>query len=456
VHIGVGRFHRAHQSAYLDRLAEQRISQDWGVVGVGMRTPQTSRALQRQDGLYTLCQPTGDDLSLRVVGHLKRALFAPTQRRAVMAALEHPATKVVSLTVTAPTYLQPAQEPHGVFGLVAEALRRRRLAGTSPFTVMSCDNVLDNGEATRRQVLAAADALPGDLAGWIGGTVAFPSTMVDRITPPIGAELGVRLRTRLSVADECAVVTEPFSQWVVEDDFCNERPPLDEVGVQFVPDARPYRTVKTRLLNGSHCALGYLGSAAGFTTTTEAMADPVMGDFVAHLMRREVAPLLAAPQVDLEAYLCSTIARLSSPTLSDPLERLCARGSVRIPNYVLPSLEDALQRRTPHALLTLVVAGWVAHLRRRPSAPDPTDPAAEMLQTLARHRTSVRALLRQSSVFATLSDNAAWVSDLEAAVRAIELRGARTAMSEALSAGTWGRPQTTTAALKAGTGVEAS
>ena len=434
VHFGVGRFHRAHQAAYLDRLAEQRVSFDWGVVGVGLRTLATHQALARQDRLYSLCESDSTGTTVRVVGHLKRNLFAPQQRAAVLAVLVHPDTKVVSLTITAATYAEPVCHlPDGVFGLVAEALWRRRAAGTAPFTVLSCDNIADNGAAAQRQTLAAADAFGPGLMGWVERHVAFPSTMVDRITPPLSGDMENRINERLGVSDACAVLTEPFSQWVVEDQFCNERPPLEEVGVQLVADAAPYKVIKTRLLNGSHCALGYLGTAAGLKTSSQAMADPLFRGFVEQLMRWEIAPLLPAPlDLDLASYQRSVLTRMSSEAMDDPLSRLSTRGSVRIPSYVLPSLEDALRHGAPHRRLTLVVAGWVAQLRRRSRSLDVADPAAELLQTLARsHGDDLRPLLGHSTVFGTLGEHESWVEDLRSAVAMIEARGVRAAMSAA-------------------------
>ncbi len=434
VHFGVGRFHRAHQAAYLDRLAEERVSSGWGVVGVGLQTPAVQHALARQDHLYTLCEQAETGAKLRVVGNLKRYLFAPRQRRSVLDAVTHPDTKVVSLTITAPTYQEVVPHPSdGVFGLLVEGLRRRRAAGTTPFTVVSCDNIADNGAATRQQVLATAGMLGDGLAEWIDGNVAFPNTMVDRITPPVSDQVRQRLRQLLGVEDECAVMTEPFSQWVIEDDFCNERPPLDEVGVQFVPDARPYKEIKTRLLNGSHCALGYLGSAAGLRTTSEAMANPLFSAFVEQLMAYEIAPLLTAPSgVDLAAYQRSVLQRMGSEVLNDPLSRLSTKGSVRIPSYVLPSLEDALRQGAPHRRLTLVVAGWVAQLRRAPRSPDRPDPADEILQTVARQPgADLRPLLAHEPVFGTLGQHEAWVTELQSAVAMIESRGVEAAMMAA-------------------------
>lgn len=429
VHLGVGRFHRAHQASYLDQLAEGGVSLDWGVVGVGMRTPAAHHRLMRQDRLFTLWEPGPAAGSLRVVGHLKDALFAPTQRDAVLAALTSPETKVVSLTVTADAYGQPADRADGAFSLVATALDRRRRDGCPPFTVLSCDNVDDNGAAARRQVLSAASRLGDGLASWIEREVSFPSSMVDRITPPLTDGLRRALVEQLGVDDHCAVMGEPFSDWVVEDDFCNDRPPLEQVGVRFVSDPSAHRTAKARLLNGSHCALAHLGGTAGLTTAAEVMADPVLGRCVEELMRTEVMPLLASLPIDLdlESYQESVRGRLASTAITDPLERLRAKASVRIPSYVLPSIHDALRLGTPYRRLTLVVAAWVAHLRSGTAVPGDTDPAVDCLTARARvGGRDLRPLLAHS-VFGTLAEHGRWVAELQWGVEMIERRGPRAA-----------------------------
>jgi len=436
VHLGVGRFHRAHQARYFDELAERGISAGWGVLGSGFRSASTKDALAAQDHLFTVVQrhdrtegrPGDGDLDARVVGVLRGYLFAPREHERLVAALAHPDTKLVTVTMTAEAYLPTAltagevRLPGSAFGCLVAALDRRRRAGAPPFTVLSCENVPANGDAARDAVLGAASVLRPGLGAWIEREVAFPNSMVDRITPPVTDELRSRLRRRYGLADCCAVVTEPFTQWVVEDRFCNERPPLEEVGVQFVADARPHKELKTRLLNGSHVALGYLGSAAGFTNTAEAMRDPVFGTYVEQLMRAEVAPSLPpVAGVDLAAYQSLLLGRLRSESMGDPLSRLCVRGSMRVPGYVLPSLVDALVAGRPHARLTLVLAGWVRHLR---SGEGPDDPAAALLHAaVRRHPGDLRPLLAHRAIFGALGEHPAYAEELSSAVAALDAYG---------------------------------
>ena len=368
VHIGVGGFHRAHQATYLEDIASQGISGDWGVTGVGLRRPAMKEALAEQDCLYTVVERGAEHETGRVIGCMPRYLYAREEEQRVLAALTDERTRIVSLTITGDGYrpddnagilLDPGARQAAVgqsgeesfltaWAFLVEALDQRRRSGKSPFTVMSCDNLPDNGKATREALVSSAALRSDSLASWISDNVAFPSTMVDRITPKTQPNDLEAVARSFSVADRWPVITEPFTQWVIEDEFCNGRPPLEEVGAEFVGDVSPHKLVKSRLLNGSHSALGYLGSLAGYQRTDEAMRDPVIYRYVEHLMRDEIAPLLpSVPGLDIEEYQKTLLGRLSNPRITDQLSRLTARGSTKMPAYLLPSLAEARARRRP-------------------------------------------------------------------------------------------------------------
>src|SRR3954467_8774479 len=268
VHFGVGRFHRSHQAAYLDRLAEGGCSLAWGVLGVGLRNRVVSDTLAAQDGLYTLVERDRAGESARVIGSIARCLYGPDDPHAVLSALTDPRTRLVTLTLTDGGYgvdrvtrlrrpvdaavagdLEQPGLPSTVFGYIVEALARRRRAGARPFTILSCDNMPRNGNAARTAVASFARLRDEPLARWIKANVAFPSSMVPRLPPEPTDEDQRCVGDGLGGEDGSPVVAEPFSQWIVEDDFCNGRPPLEEVGGQFVDDVRPYALMKTRPLN---------------------------------------------------------------------------------------------------------------------------------------------------------------------------------------------------------------
>jgi hypothetical protein len=291
VHMSVGSFHRSHQAVYFDELANGG-ELDWGIVGLGLGRPRLRAALSPQDGLYTVVARGSSADEARVVGAMSRYLFAPEDREAALEALADERTAMVTLTITAAAYDVDAPESSCALDYLVAALDRRRRAGRAPFTVLSCDNLPANGAVARAAVVARASRGDARLAGWIDENVAFPDSMVDRITPRSSLADRERLAREHGVLDSWPVVTEPFSQWIVEDRFCNRRPPLDEVGVQFVDDVKPYALMKTRLLNASHCAIGVLGSLLGLQRADEVMRDAVLRTYVERLMTAEVVPLL--------------------------------------------------------------------------------------------------------------------------------------------------------------------
>src|SRR3712207_1859910 len=340
-------------------------------------------ALAPQDHLYTVVERSPDGERARVVGVMVDYHFAPDDPAKVLDLLTARHTRMVSLTITGSGYrlcpqtgefdpadvdirwdLEHPENPRTVFGFLVEGLDRRRRAGLPPFTVVSCDNMHRNGDCARSALVGFARLRDEVLARWITDRVAFPSSMVDRITPHTTPEEREAVAQRYGVQDNWPVITEPFSQWVIEDDFSNGRPPLDLVGVRFVPDVARYELMKTRLLNAGHCALGYLGSLDGHASIDTVMAEPVFAAYIEQLMDDEVSPLLPPPDgIDLDDYKRTLLRRFANPAIADQLYRLCRRGSTKMPHHLLPSLREALAAGRPHGLLTVAVAGWFRYLR---------------------------------------------------------------------------------------------
>jgi mannitol 2-dehydrogenase len=437
VHLGVGGFHRAHQAVYLDELAE-RGNTDWGIVGVSLRRRAMKDALDAQGGLFTVLQRGPDGDEARVVGSLVRMLFAPAERDRVLRALASTDTKVVTLTVTEQGYT--ADDDDGATAampLLADALAARRASGAGPFTVLSCDNVPGNGDAARLAVLAIAERRDPGLAAWIEREVAFPNSMVDRITPATTDDIRALLRRRYGLHDRWPVVTERFTQWVVEDRFCNGRPPLEEVGVEFVADVAPYERMKKRLLNGGQSALGYVGALLGCDDTASAMADPVLRRYVQALLRDEIAPLVApVPGIDLDDYRRTLLERLANPAISDGLDRLCRRGSAKVPAHLLPSIAEARRAGRPHELLTLATAAWLRYLRGvdldgRPIAI--ADPRSRELQAIAAASgDDPRRLMALEPLFGWLGEDPMLVRSVARALEAIDREGLRATIARYL------------------------
>ncbi|MBO0826281.1 MAG: mannitol dehydrogenase family protein, partial [Streptosporangiales bacterium] len=283
VHLGVGAFHRAHQAVYTEDAG------DWGICGVTQRSARVARRLLPQDGLYAVLTKGPGAGDARVVGAVREVLVGPDDPASVVARIADPAVRVVTLTVTEKGYRRdPAtgrlrrddpevaadlagRTPRTVVGQLVAGLDARRCTDAGPLTVVCCDNLPSNGPALRALV---GDYVGDDgLAAWIAGSVRFPATMVDRIVPATTDADRAEVTRLLGVVDDGAVVAEPFSQWVIEDDFAADRPAWEKAGAVLTADVAPYETVKLRMLNGAHSTLAYLGALAGHEHIADAVAD---------------------------------------------------------------------------------------------------------------------------------------------------------------------------------------
>jgi mannitol 2-dehydrogenase len=382
VHFGFGNFHRAHQAMYLDRLMSRGEAMDWGICGVGL-LPADARmrdAMGAQDNLYTLVLKNPDGtLDARIIGSVHEYLFAPDDPEAVLARLVDPAVRIVSLTVTeggynidrttntfdtsAPTIVADTADRHHpatVFGYIAEGLARRRAAGIAPFTVMSCDNLPGNGDITRQAITAFAALVDPELAAWIGSSVSFPNGMVDRITPTTTDADRALVAETFGVADAWPVMAEPFTQWVIEDEFPSGRPAFEHAGAQLVDDVRPYELIKLRLLNAGHQMLAYTGLLRGHRYAHEAMADDVVATAVRSYMDEARPTLQPVPDVDIDGYIAELMVRFGNPAIRDTLERLATDGSDRMPKFVLPAVRANTAAGRPVTWGGAAVACWKA------------------------------------------------------------------------------------------------
>ena len=371
VHIGVGGFHRAHQAEYLDDLCNDGL-RDWSITGVGVLAgdSQMASALLPQHGLYTLVTRSQEETTIRVIGTIVDYLHAASNLNSLIQLLAAPTTRIVSLTVTEggypvdPTTGEAASaSSSAAFVAIATALDRRRTGGLPPFTVVSCDNILQNGDVTRAATLGAASELVGHDTDWIEREVPFPNSMVDRITPATSDADRKWLQTEYGVHDRWPVVTEPFRQWVIEDRFAAGRPPWEEVGALITADVTPYERLKLRVLNAGHSTMAYLAALAGFELVAKVMADRDFSLYLRRFLDAEAGPVLPpVPGVDVESYKSEVIERFSNPAISDQVSRLCLDGSSKFPTFLLPTIEAQLARGGSIDLSTLALAGWCQYL----------------------------------------------------------------------------------------------
>jgi mannitol 2-dehydrogenase len=452
VHFGVGGFHRAHQAMYIDRLMNAGEAFDWAICGVGvMDADRLMRdALEAQGHLYTLIEKHSDGVYRpRVIGSIIDYLYAPDDPAAVVERLADEATRIVSLTVTEGGYgiddttgefnpgtpgvaedLEAGAVPRTIFGLITEALVRRRTRGTPPFTVASCDNLPGNGRLARTAFTAFARLRDPELGDWVELEVRFPNSMVDRITPATTDSDRNELRERFGIEDRWPVVCEPFAQWVLEDTFSSGRPRYEHAGVQVVDDVEPYELMKLRLLNGSHQGLGYFGRLCGYELVHEAAQDPLFRRFLRGYMDHEAAPTLdPVPGVDLEDYKRTLIERFSNPEIRDTIARLCEESSDRIPKWVVPVARIQLARDGELARCAAIIASWARYAEGvdEHGAPiDVVDRRREHVMALAkRQREDPLAFLTQRELFGDLIEHERFVDAYSAALRSLHERGAR-------------------------------
>src|SRR5215217_6125137 len=435
VHFGVGGFHRAHQAMYVDRLLEAGTARDWGICGVGVMPSDRKMAdvLDAQDDLYTLVLENPDGTrDARVIGSIVDYLYAPDDPESVIELLAAPTTRIISLTITEGGYSVDTIEPGdvSVFGLVAEALARRRDRGIASPTIVSCDNIEGNGEVARQAFTGFAERVHPGLAEWIVTNTRFPNSMVDRITPVTTPDVIAVLENESGLEDQWPVVAEPFTSWVLEDDFSDGRPPLEEADVLLVDDVTPYELMKLRLLNASHQSLCYFAYLAGYRLVHHAAGDPLFADVLMRYMDTEATPtLLPVPGIDLPEYKQTLIERFANPGVRDTIVRLCFGSSDRIPKWLLPVIRANLATDGPIRLSAATVASWARYAegvdeQGRPI--DVQDQLADALVPLARsQRENPTAFIENTDVFGDLATSVRFVEAYRWALDSLHRDGAR-------------------------------
>ena len=457
VHFGVGGFHRAHQAMYLDRVMNEGKALDWGICGVAVLAADTrmKQVMGQQDCLYTLVLKHPDGRwEPRVIGSIVEYLYAPDDPDAVINKMVDPATRIVSLTVTEGGYnfhqvtgefdvqnpgvaadLLPDAVPSTTFGLITEALVRRRDRGLPPFTIMSCDNIQGNGDVART-VFTTFATLRGqarndqNLGDWVRANVAFPNSMVDRITPATTDQDRAEVAERFGIADGWPVVCEPFTQWVLEDHFVADRPPVEAVGVQVVDDVEPYELMKLRLLNASHQGLCYFGYLAGYRLVHEVAQDPLFATFLLAYMDREATPTLSpVPGVDLDTYKHQLIERFSNAGVRDTVPRLCAESSDRIPKWLLPVVRENLAAGRDVPLSAAIVASWARYAEAVDEQGRPIVVVDRLKDTVTaaagRQRTVPLAFIANQELFGHLADDVRFTAPYLVALDSLHQNGSR-------------------------------
>lgn len=460
VHFGFGAFHRAHQALLTNRVLNAKGG-DWGICEISLFSGDVLMSqLRAQDHLYTVLEKGAEGNQPIIVGAVHECLNAKLDSlAAIIEKFCEPQVAIVSLTITEKGYcidpatgkldtqnarilhdLENPSEPYSAPGILVEALHRRHERGLPPFTVLSCDNIPDNGHVVKNAVLGMADKRSPELAAWIAEHVSFPGTMVDRIVPAATQESLAEITRELGVEDPCAISCEPFIQWVVEDNFVAGRPEWELAGVQMVQDVLPWEQMKLRMLNGSHSFLAYLGYLAGYAHINDCMQDDAFREAARRLMLDEQAPTLHITGVDLTGYADSLIDRFANPALQHRTWQIAMDGSQKLPQRMLEGVRVHLARESAWPLLALGIAGWMRYVSGvdgKGDSIDIRDPLSDKIRAIVETSSEterVSALLTLSEVFGLdLPQHPQFVEAVRAAYQRIAQHGARQAVIETLA-----------------------
>lgn len=379
VHLGLGAFHRAHQAWYTHGALASSAG-DWRIASVSFRSVEISEALTEQDGFFTLAECDRLGAQLSIIGSIAEAYSLLTARQGVLDILVAQSTKIITITATEKAYclaasLAEIDEGHDAIqhdikdmetaislpGFITLALEKRRTAGQSGLTILSCDNIPQNGQATRVSVLGVARLYDAGLADWIERHCAFPSSMVDRITPAVQAEALTDIESQTGLSDKAALLTERFSQWVIEDDFPFGRPDWAAAGAILVRDVTPFEEMKLRMLNGTHSLLAYAGHLAGKETIRDCMDDPAFKDLAKRHMDRAAASLSPSSDIDISTYAASLMNRFNNPNIRHETYQIAMDGSQKMPPRIFEPAMQLCSEGKPIDTMAFAMAVWLKY-----------------------------------------------------------------------------------------------
>lgn len=389
VHFGPSDFERGGPMAFFDALANEG-HKNWGVVGVSITSGHKRRdILKRQDYLYSVLERSQGKESIRVIGCLKDIMIGSDNPKAVIDLMASPKIKLVTMTITQKGYyyhpdkgldfenpdiiesLNNAEQPRATVAYLVEALDARRKTGLPAFNIMSLDNMEHNGDNLKHTVLAYAGVRSKELRDWIAHNVTFFNTMVDRIVPKLEASSIDHIREAYGFVDNWPIVTEQYNQLVVGVDAQTRHllPPLDSVGVEYVPDVTACELMKLRIFNGAaHFAFALAGRLDGEKYMDEALSRPEFINRSRTLMAQ--AGSTCPEGLDVSAYISSTFNRLVSS--HDELQRIARNGSDKIFTRLLSPIRDAISQNLPHEALVEGVVDWISYMQQ--ANPDPSIP----------------------------------------------------------------------------------
>lgn len=408
LHIGVGNFHRAHLSWYLHRLMQKDLAKDWAIIGSGITQYDVKmrEGLQVQDFLTTLIEldPEGNQ-SCEVVGPMIGYVPVERNNQKLIIAMSDSNIRIVSLTVTEGGYfldengdfnlkhpdiihdINNPDIPKTVFGVIVSALKNRKKNNIGPFTGLSCDNLMQNGNKLKQAIIGIAKEQDLELSEWINQNCTFPNAMVDCIVPRTG-EIEIDIVRNLGIEDLAPVSHEDFRQWVIEDKFCKGRPPWEKVGVQFSDNVHGYEDQKIRILNGGHQILANAAELLNIETVRDAMKNKMIVSLLEKIEKDEIIPhIKPVPGYTPLEYYELIASRFSNPSIQDTTRRVAFDGSSRHAGFLVPSIKDGIKHNISIIGLSLAEALWARMCegtREDGSIIEPNDPHWEKLNACAK------------------------------------------------------------------------
>jgi fructuronate reductase len=437
VHIGIGAFHRGHQAWYTHKVMQQQ-SGDWGIIGVSLRSDNVAKQLNPQNGLYTLVQQDERHLKAELITSISHVLVAPESPLTVLQALSDASIKVVTLTITEKGYchkpasgqlnfehpdiqhdLANSTEPKTAIGFLVYAMKYRIENNIAPFTVLSCDNLPANGLLLQNLILSFAERISSRLADTIQNQYCFPCSMVDRIVPAMEEQKRGAFCQVLEHDDQALVITEPFSQWVIEDNFVHGRPAWEQAGALLVGSVHCYESMKLQLLNGSHSAIAYIGYLSGFTTVSEAVSNQYFRQYIHELMLKELMPSLTIPnEINVYEYCEQLLSRFANIRLHHETRQIAMDGSQKLPQRWFKAFAYQIQHGLVCERLSFAIANWIYYTSGKDLQGEPIevqDPIADSLRACVQTNISswANAIVSLPNLFGeTLADNTAVIDSI--------------------------------------------
>lgn len=425
IHIGLGAFHRGHQAFILDQLLRLDQSGQWGICAISLFGSSTSSSIieqmGRQDNLYTVIERYNQTAEITVVGSIINTMQRQkVGNRAILEKLLEPQVAIITLTITEKGYclhpngegldlthpdilhdLAHPEDPITVPALLFYALKRRSKLNRQPITILSCDNIPENGLKLKNAIISYAQRVDPSFISYIDNQVAFPCSMVDRIVPATTEKTLHSLEQQWNIDDPCAIETEPFLQWVIEDQFAGEIPSWDKIkGVSIVKDVCPYEEMKLRMLNGTHSFFAYVGLLSGYRTVSECANHPLFEKAALALMQYEQQETLTIKEIDLVKYAHNLIQRFQNNALEHQLTQIATDGSQKIPQRFIESILWRETHNLDSPLLILSIAAWITYVEQQVDqlADSYQDRLAQIVHQAKDHETLIMSLL-QSNIF---------------------------------------------------------